>query len=280
MLPLYVEEKPVDLSTLWRLLRGTQADTAMRHTQAFAQHPYRCRLEWGWRGAHEAAARQDILVVVDTLSFSTTAATIIQRGGLVYPCTRADEPTLVAQRVGGDAAVGRHEVPGKGLYSLSPLTYSRLQAGARIALYSPNGGALCLRHALAPYLLVGALVNAAAVAAAVARILTVTTRCVTVLACGERWPGATPAEMLRVAVEDFLGAGAILSCLPYEQSPEAQVCAGAFVQAQAHLPTLLQACGSGRELCDQGFADDVRHAAQLNVYDTVPNMMIDHLERL
>jgi 2-phosphosulfolactate phosphatase len=35
----------------------------------FNQDPYRCRVEWGRRAAHDAAVRGDIVVVVDVLRF-------------------------------------------------------------------------------------------------------------------------------------------------------------------------------------------------------------------
>jgi phosphosulfolactate phosphohydrolase-like enzyme len=38
--------------------------------------------------------------------------------------------------------------------------------------------------------------------------------------------------------------------------------------------------GSGRELCAIGFAEDVRHAARLDVYDAVPVLRGERLERL
>jgi hypothetical protein len=40
----------------------------------------RVRLAWGQRGGQEAAERGDILVVVDTLRFSTAAATAVHHG--------------------------------------------------------------------------------------------------------------------------------------------------------------------------------------------------------
>ena len=83
---------------------------------------------------------------------------------------------------------------------------------------------------------------------------------------------------LRVAIEDYLGAGAILSYLPQEKSPEARVCEGAFMHAQDQLETLLWDCGSGRELRAKGFENDVIFAARLNVYDAVPVMSDDHLK--
>ena len=44
------------------------------------------------------------------------------------------------------------------------------------------------------------------------------------------------------------------------------------------IAALLWECGSGRELRKMGFPEDVRHAAQLNSYDTVPVMRGRHLE--
>ena len=94
------------------------------HADLFAQSPYRCRLDWGRHGARAAAERQDILVIVDTLSFSTTVVTAVQGGGLVYPCAEDEQPGALAQRIGGEVAVRRKEVPAKGRFSLSPLTFT------------------------------------------------------------------------------------------------------------------------------------------------------------
>jgi hypothetical protein len=44
----------------------------------------RVQLAWGQRGAQAAADREDILVVVDTLRFSTAAATAVHHGAVIY----------------------------------------------------------------------------------------------------------------------------------------------------------------------------------------------------
>jgi 2-phosphosulfolactate phosphatase len=100
----------------------------------------------------------------------------------------------------------------------------------------------------------------------------------TVIACGERWPEPGEDGALRVAIEDYLGAGAILSYLAVDKSPEAQVCEGAFRGAQGRLTELLHDSISGRELRQKGWDADVEHAAQLNVYDVVPVMWHERLE--
>ncbi len=112
---------------------------------AFSQHPYRCKLDWGHRGAREAAERGDLLVIVDTLTFATTVATAVYYGGVIYSCTEGEDPVAVAQRIQGEVAVRREDVPAEGRFSLSPLTYLGLKPGTRIVLASPNG-ATCSRY--------------------------------------------------------------------------------------------------------------------------------------
>ncbi len=245
----------------------------------YTQHPYRCRFDWGRHGVRQAAERGDILVIVDILSFSTAAVTAVHSGGSIYPCSLEEDTTALAHHIGGEAAVSRYDVPQRGRFSLSPATYLHLEPGTRVVLYSPNG-ATCSRYAgQVPFLFVGALVNAKAVAAVVSSLLEQQELSVTVIACGERWNTPSEDGELRVALEDYVGAGAILSYLPQEKSPEARVCEGAFIQVRDDLHSLLWECGSGRELREKGFGVDVQHAARLNVYETVPHMRANRLER-
>ncbi|MCP4568132.1 MAG: 2-phosphosulfolactate phosphatase, partial [FCB group bacterium] len=61
-----------------------------------------------------AAARGDIIVVVDVLSFSTVVATATWRKAMIYPCLEEDDPGKIARDIGGHVAVRRTEVPAKG----------------------------------------------------------------------------------------------------------------------------------------------------------------------
>ncbi|HLJ67282.1 MAG TPA: 2-phosphosulfolactate phosphatase [Chloroflexota bacterium] len=239
----------------------------------------RCRHEWGRRGAREAAARGDILVVVDVLSFSTTVITAVQYGATMYPCLPEEDPYALAARVEGEVAARWSDVPARGRFSLSPLGYIGLEAGTRVVLTSPNGATCTLLSREAPVLLAGALVNAHAVAAAATRLLNETDLNLSVVSCGERWPGPAGDEGMRVALEDYLGAGAILAALDCPASPEARVCANTFTAVRGEVSTLIWECESGRELRDAGFGDDVRHAALLDLYDAVPVMHGEAFER-
>lgn len=245
----------------------------------FSQTSYRCKLDWGRRGTQEAAARGDMLVIVDTLSFSSTVVTAVAHGGIIYPCALSDDAAAIAVQAGGELAVNRGQVPEKGRFSLSPLTYLGIEPGTKVVLSSPNG-ATCSRYGRqVPYLFVGTLLNAEAVGGVLTRLLDETKLDLTVLACGERWSVPSEDGELRFAIEDYLGAGAILSYLRHPKSPEAQVCAGAFQASKFELSEILWDCGSGRELRQKGFGSDVSHAAQLNLYRAVPVMREERLEQ-
>lgn len=49
----------------------------------YGQGDFRLRMDWGPVGAH--AARADVSVVVDVLSFSTSVCIAVERGMRVYP---------------------------------------------------------------------------------------------------------------------------------------------------------------------------------------------------
>lgn len=238
----------------------------------YSQHGYRCRLEWGRDGARRAAARGDIMVVVDVLSFSTAVATAVHYGGIVYPCAYNETPEELAKVVGGEIAVRRSEFPAKGRFSLSPLSFLNLEHGTVVVLTSPNG-ATCSRYAReVPYLFAGALVNARAVGMAVSSLLEHMEHDVTVIAAGERWAEYSEDGELRVAIEDYLGAGAIISHIAARKSPEATLCEHAFQAVEPRLRELLLECSSGLELIVKGYQGDVEHAASLDLYEHVPIM--------
>jgi len=109
--------------------------------------------------------------------------------------------------------------------------------------------------------LAGCLRNAAAVASACAH-----GRRVLVVPAGERWPDGS----LRPCLEDWLGAGAILSHLPCVPIGDARAAIAAFRELQADLPQALRDCISGRELVERGYPDDVDIAAEVDSSSAVP----------
>ncbi len=238
----------------------------------FDQHSFRCRLQWGHDGTRMAAQNGDIVVIVDTLSFSTATVTAVAHGALIHPCGHDDNPATLAGSLGAECAVARHRVPADGRFSLSPGTFTAAEPGTRVVLASPNGAA-CSRHgAAAAALFVGALVNARALAGHVRNLLATSGKAVTVIACGERWSQPGADGQLRFAAEDYLAAGAIIAALGAGCSPEAEICANTFLASERNIARLIAECGSGIELRKRGYAHDVEHAAQLNCYSAVPQL--------
>ena len=235
----------------------------------FNQHPHRCRFDWGRRGVRDAAARGDVIVIVDVLRFSSCVAVAVERGSSVYPCAYEAEADEIARRVGGRVAVAP---PGsRAGFALVP-TFTEAQAGEAIVLRTLNGAECTLLAASAPHVFAGALLNASAVARAVAQILDASDLCATVVACGERRPDTMDGEAISFAIEDYLGAGAVLSAIGRDLSPEARVCTAAFERSRGDVLGLLLDCGSGRQLRAWGLEDDARFAAQIDAHACVPKL--------
>ncbi|HYE76613.1 MAG TPA: 2-phosphosulfolactate phosphatase [bacterium] len=238
----------------------------------FDQSPYRLRLDWGRRGAIAAAARGDVVVVVDVLSFSTAAIAAVEAGAIVIPCDPACDQRALAAELGAELAVKRDLVPAGGRYSLSPSTFADIEPGTRVLVPSPNGASCAAAAAAAPEaaVLIGSLNNLLAVARTAMRLCP-PDGTITVIAAGERWPDPDDDGRLRFAIEDYLGAGAILALLhdgPY--SPEAQLCARAYGACEHDVPGFLWDCASGRELRARGYGEDVRFAARRGTSNVVP----------
>ncbi len=229
-----------------------------------------CRLDWGRQGAMQGARRGDIIVIVDVLSFSTSVAVAVDHGACIYPCGMEDDAGEIADRVGGEAAVRRSDVPAKGRFSLSPLTYCGIDAGTRVVLASPNGATCSDCVSQAEFVIAGGLVNAAAVGEAVNGMLRQSRPSVTVIACGELEQAADGDIYLRWALEDYLGAGAILSHIDAQKSPDAIVCETAYVHSRGQLQELIRDCRSGDELRAMGFGEDVTYAAREDILASVP----------
>src|SRR5262245_44037954 len=151
-------------------------------------------------------------------------------------------------------------------YSLSPASFLTAPAGLHCVLSSPNGAALARAAAQS-----GAVVLAACMrnAEAVAREAASIGATVNVCPAGERWPDGS----LRFAIEDWIGAGAVLSGLRGRRSPEAAAAVAAFEQSRNDLRRALADSVSCRELIELGYAGDVELASELDVSVTVPRLV-------
>lgn len=242
-----------DISCLWSGVTAKASEFIL-----LIQIQLNRRCEWGLQGLRQLASFSRAVVIVDVLSFSTCVDIATSRGATVYPYRWKDETALsYAQSIQAQLACfdRRDDRP-----SLSPGSLLHLSPGDRLVLPSPNGATLSLATGSA-ITIAACLRNAQAVAEYVQSLQTD----VAIIPAGEQWPDGS----LRPALEDWLGAGAVLSHLTGSFSPEAEAAISAF-QSCSDLKQAIRQSGSGQELIERGFESDVELASQLNVSRTIP----------
>jgi 2-phosphosulfolactate phosphatase len=241
-------------------MREAVLDQEKRSPMLFDQIESDVRFEWGLSGLQALAPVSDVVIIVDVLSFTTCVEIAVANGAAIYPYAgSADGLAAYAKSIGALAASRRKL--NQPTYSLAPSSLTTIPAGTRLVLPSPNGSTLSLAAPGKP-VLAGCLRNARAAAEQAHRL----GKSMCIIAAGERWPDG----LLRPALEDQLGAGAIITHLPGTRSPEAELAAAAFQYAKTNLFDTLLRCSSGKELVEIGFGEDVRLASELNISDCSP----------
>ena len=231
------------------------------------------RFDWGAEGLDALAPHVAVIVIVDVLRFTSAVSAAIEAGCTVIPARWADEGAAAMAADAGAILAGRREDGGP---SLSPTDLLTLPPGSRLVLPSPNGATLAAladeRHGVS--VLAGCFRNATATARRARQLAG--NGPIGVVASGERW-GIGP---LRPAVEDLLGAGAVLAALDPSAavssprcSPEAAAARAAFVAARPLLADELAATVSARELAAWGWDDDVHTCAALDVTDLAAQLV-------
>jgi 2-phosphosulfolactate phosphatase len=227
----------------------------------FDQAEYALRCEWGAHGVRQLAKISDVLIVVDVLSFSTAVDIAVSNGAVVFPYGSRDE--RVEDYARAKSAHVAEKVRTQSGFSLSPASLRQVPSGYRLVLPSPNGAALSIEGG-GVVTFTACLRNASAVAHA-ARQLGFT---FAVIPAGERWPDGS----LRPAIEDWIGAGAVLSALPGRPSPEAAMAIAAFESVAKLCGRVLEGSSSGKELIDRGFGEDVALAAEFDASTIAPRL--------
>jgi 2-phosphosulfolactate phosphatase len=231
--------------------------------EAWLQRGFGVRFDWGLEGARRLAPGSAYAVVVDVLSFTTSVSVLVDAKTKVYPRAWHDAGAE------GDipVAVGRRATTAERPWSLSPAALRRAPRTPELVLPSPNGSAISAAIQDHCGLVAGSLRNATAVGRWLRESGVGTPdRPLTVIAAGERWPDDT----LRPALEDLLGAGAVIHALGAAAlSPEAATAARAF-ESCPDVRAAIMDSASGRELSTQGFPDDVAIAVELDASNAVP----------
>jgi 2-phosphosulfolactate phosphatase len=226
----------------------------------YNQQEFDIRLEWGLRGVEELAPISDVIIIVDVLSFSTCVDIATQNGAIIYPFRWKDKSAIeYAKTLNAELADFKRKYTDG--YSLSPTSLLKIEPKTKLVLPSPNGSTLTLSTGKTPTLC-GSLRNAKAVATFAKKY----GKKMSIIAAGEKWKDGS----LRVAFEDLMGAGAIISNLTGHLSPESKTGLTIFEDSKINLLEEIKNCSSGKELIEKGFEKDILLACELNSSDNVP----------
>lgn len=222
--------------------------------------------EWGLHGIEIFRSTAQVFVIVDVLSFSTAVSVALDAGASVipFPWGDTDAARKEASQRGAIAASPKRAAGGQ--LSLSPASLRQVSSGTQLLLPSPNGSWLSLATGDATTFC-ASLRNYMAVADAIRELRPAGS--VAVIPAGERWSDGS----LRPAIEDWLGAGAVISALDGETNAEAAVARAAFLATQTELASVICTSMSGRELIEHGFAEDVEIALEVGSSLRAPRLV-------
>ncbi|MDQ3020888.1 MAG: 2-phosphosulfolactate phosphatase [Bacteroidota bacterium] len=226
----------------------------------FDQSEFDVRLEWGFKGVEELASISDVVIIVDVLSFSTSIDIATNNGAIVFPYYWKNESVVeYSKSVNAILADSNRKSPGN--FSLSPSSLINISSHTRLVLPSPNGSELSLSTGNT-ITLCGCLRNAKSVSEYAMKA----GNKIAVIPAGEKWKD----NSLRPAFEDLVGAGAIISYLKGNLSPESKSALSIFLNSKENLFDEIKQCSSGKELIARGFECDVDLACELNKSSCVP----------
>jgi 2-phosphosulfolactate phosphatase len=215
--------------------------------------------EWGIEGINKYSSDSVVTVIIDVLSFSTCVDIALSKNAVIFPYRFKDDSAIQYAKTNNAVLASFNR--SKDSYSLSSASLKNINKGTRIVLPSPNGSELSL-SSKSKVTMCACLRNYRAVAESINSI----SGNVVVIPAGEKWPNGT----IRFAIEDFLGAGALLSELKGELSAEANAAKKLFESIKPELYDFVSGSLSGRELIEKGFPEDVDLALELNAGISVP----------
>jgi len=220
------------------------------------------------RDAGKAVGRGDLIIVIDVLRSGTSILNALTNGAeAVIPAVTLKEAyELRSQRpeylLAGER--GGHKPKGFDLGN-SPLEFtSERVEGKSLVMTTTSGTAALARSQAARWVLVGAFLNARAVAGEAEEIVVREGIGVSFVLAGEKG---------RFSLEDFLCAGAIAKGFAVGRfcfSDKVQAALLAFRQAEADLAGSVMKAEHAKHLVKEGFKKDVDFSCRLNVLRTVP----------
>ena len=242
---------PAEVISVETLRTGLRADTLLQHHV----DPTTITIELGPEGALAAAHRGDVIVVIDALRAASTIVTALAHGvGAVVSVTSIDE--CVGELTAGER--GGKKISGL-THDNSPVAFATPAYAGKTLVLTTTNGSECLRAAASvsgTTVLVGALLNARAVARHAYRLARDRAQHITLLVAGRN---------NRPAIEDLIVVTEIAAYLP--------TCRVAGVLELVYsddYPRGFLESESGANLVALGKREDVLFCARKDQYDVVP----------
>ena len=234
------------------------------------------QLDWGVDGVRFALKKNDMVVIVDALRFSTAVTTAVANGFTIYPV--ADK--VIGQDLAASLGAEMSGKPGEAKYTISPHSYLDVPPGSDrcVVLFSPNGATCAALAQDEDTVYIGCFLNARAVGRLLSNVAPGEQRNITVVAAGEQRAIDTGERIVYdkaaaypvFAIEDYLACGAIINQTEFARSAEADLCAITFNAARDRVEELLAGSFSGRYLIQNDLEEDITHAVRHDLYDVVP----------
>ena len=231
------------------------------NTNPHTQNQYQIRFDWGLQGLKNLQPEADTVVIIDILSFTTCVTIACERGAKVYPFLWNDEKAEGFAKENGAILAKKRGKEGE--LTLSPTSLLKVKNNTKLVLPSPNGSTLTTQAKEEKTVACG-FRNFSAVARYLNNL---NAESILIIASGEKWEHTGE---LRPSLEDYLGAGALISKLNGSKSPEAMLAEISYIGAKGNLKELVLNSASGRELIQRGFKSDVEEALKVDVTECVP----------
>lgn len=204
----------------------------------------------------ENSHSNDVTIVVDALRASTTIITALENFQSIIPVKNIEDATKLASKNFAVLAGERGGAAVKGFDTGNSPVEIQNFSGEVLVLTTTNGTRIL--EGLKSKVLVGSFVNAKAVAK---KALDIAENHIEVIMAGVNG---------RFAIEDFLGAGEIISNLQDQELDELALASVLASQDKKAVEKAVKNSKSAQGLYELGLGEDVDFCLKRNLYDTVP----------
>ena len=204
----------------------------------------------------ENSHSNDVTIVVDALRASTTIITALENFQTIIPVKNIEDATKLASKYCSVLAGERGGAAVKGFDTGNSPVEIQNFSGEVLVLTTTNGTRIL--EGLKSKVLVGSFVNAKAVAE---KAIDIAENHIEVIMAGVNG---------RFAIEDFLGAGEIISNLQDQELDELALASVLASKNKKAVNEAVKNSKSAQGLYELGLGEDVDFCLKRNLYDTVP----------